>query len=370
MSLDEAVVISELKSGRKEKTYPRSRFGYSQYDTDPRPDVLLLGDWKHPTTGNDLKAGINLHYLSQQQLNRLRKALPDIFRRRNLRTRYRYIKSKMPDVAQFYRTYNTDYIFSWQPDELESYIAGKRKTPKKVDDKAKEKADTKKLADKAVSGIPEPDDKEDEVADTGRDAWAVRRQLYNPDTGRRNRPERPSVSDVGQSRRDKHNRYRSQRRRLRNLERQHEIERLKAQLDKEIDEPDEIEEPETEWPSQAELGDVYEGKDYYYSPRVGFIWASPKSYIKYHGPDIFKPVSEGRTLAVYNAETGEVIIDTAPSHFHMLTEANWDVNDTVRLEIVNDELVVKADKPEGEAVSLLEDIQGKGIIELLVENQR
>jgi len=87
---------------------------YGNYKVDPRPLVVQLGKWRHPSTGNMLVGGINLNYLSDDQLERLRKYGPDLLQYKNLKNRYWRGRSLLPDVfdsdSGFYRTYNQDYI--------------------------------------------------------------------------------------------------------------------------------------------------------------------------------------------------------------------------------------------------------------------
>ena len=63
MTLEESSLycgVPILESGEG----PRWKFGYDNAKVDPRPDILLLGAYQHPNTGNYLVGGINLHYLN------------------------------------------------------------------------------------------------------------------------------------------------------------------------------------------------------------------------------------------------------------------------------------------------------------------
>lgn len=98
---------------------PRWRFNYDRYRVDPRPDILLLGAYRHPSTNNDLVGGINLHYLSTSQRNALARVLPQIMAARDLYSRYWTGRRLIPDVFQrFYRTYNADHIRGVQRDTM------------------------------------------------------------------------------------------------------------------------------------------------------------------------------------------------------------------------------------------------------------
>lgn len=86
-------------------------FKYGNWQNDPTPQVLLLGRWREPDTRNLLVAGINLHYLTPDQIIELRKVLPDILKPRDLKSRYWRGMSLLPDVfKKNYRTYDQDYV--------------------------------------------------------------------------------------------------------------------------------------------------------------------------------------------------------------------------------------------------------------------
>lgn len=91
---------------------PRWHFDYSGRKTyDPRPDVLVLGAYRHPSTGNRLVGGINLNYMTSGEQESLEKILPQISRGRNLYERYNIGRSMNPLIfTTYYRTYNADAI--------------------------------------------------------------------------------------------------------------------------------------------------------------------------------------------------------------------------------------------------------------------
>lgn len=90
---------------------PRWLFDYDRFKTDPSPDILLLGAWRHPNTGNNLVGGINTHYLDKNQTDALARALPEIMKAGNLKSRYWTGRKLVPDVfTKYYRTYNSDHI--------------------------------------------------------------------------------------------------------------------------------------------------------------------------------------------------------------------------------------------------------------------
>lgn len=98
---------------------PRWRFNYSNFKNDPNPDILLLGAYRHPTTGNNLVGGINLHYLDRAQIEQLAKVLPKIMAANSLYRRYHVGKRELPQVFDnFYRTYNASYIHGVEKDTM------------------------------------------------------------------------------------------------------------------------------------------------------------------------------------------------------------------------------------------------------------
>jgi hypothetical protein len=91
---------------------PRWQFDYTGRKAyDPKPDILVLGAFKHPNTGNRLVGGINLNYLTSAENERLEKILPEIMRGRNLYERYNIGRLHDPLIFDtYYRTYNNDFI--------------------------------------------------------------------------------------------------------------------------------------------------------------------------------------------------------------------------------------------------------------------
>jgi len=93
---------------------------YQKWIVDPRPRVLVFGSWVHRNTGNTLVGGINLNYLNQEQIERLRTYLPEILAQKTLKARYWEGKRLLPDVFDnqdgYYRTYNRAEIRYIRPE--------------------------------------------------------------------------------------------------------------------------------------------------------------------------------------------------------------------------------------------------------------
>lgn len=177
-------------------TAPKWGFKYQNYNVDPRPEVLVLGDYTNEK-GHRLVGGINLHYLSNNQLIQLRKALPEVMKGQNLKARYHQGKKALPIVFDnYYRTYNDEYIRSITPSTFHQWY----------DDKDKEAnvQRRQKIKDKQKSWYQR--DKDPDA-----DAWAARSALYKPGSRFRQTPERKPDDE-------KNARYRTQRTKLADLE--------------------------------------------------------------------------------------------------------------------------------------------------------
>jgi hypothetical protein len=90
---------------------PRWSFNYDSFKQDPAPDILVLGAYRHPNTGNNLIGGINLNYLDKAQRDDLARVLPQLMQQGNLYQRYHLGKRLLPGVFNnSYRTYNANHI--------------------------------------------------------------------------------------------------------------------------------------------------------------------------------------------------------------------------------------------------------------------
>ena len=330
---------SDMLLERKAKTYPRAEFDYRRYNVDSHPDVLVLGDWKHPTTKNKLKAGINLNYLSSAQLKNLQQILPAMFdgRRRSLRSKYRFLRKVAPDIAQMYRTYDQDYMHAIERSELPSYTPKGKVKPSAKDEKVKTAAVKAAQAHSAVDKPPA--DKNLDDVEKRRQAWRLKQRLYTK-PGKRNKPERPTVAGKQEILKTKANRYRRDRRKLKELEQQIELAKELSRMEKEPEEPEEPEldmmEPET----------------------------PEESYVRQHTPALFAAHGT-RPLGVLDLDSGRVIIDDVSNHAEMLFDAGWDYDHTVLFEIENADLVVRSDCAAGNAI---EEFKESGGLRVLLEN--
>jgi hypothetical protein len=96
-------------------------FGYDNFNIDPRPSVLALGRWVNHK-GTKLLCGINLNYLSDDQVSDLQKNLQVILGDRNLKRRVRKLRSIVPQIFdRAYRTYNQDHVRIIAPGTLKFF---------------------------------------------------------------------------------------------------------------------------------------------------------------------------------------------------------------------------------------------------------
>jgi len=92
---------------------------YGEFKVDPKPRVLVLGKWKHPSTRNVLVGGVNLNYLNDRQVDHLQKVLKRVLATRRLKDRYWRGRDLAPDIFNnYYRTYNKKYIHAVTPETL------------------------------------------------------------------------------------------------------------------------------------------------------------------------------------------------------------------------------------------------------------
>lgn len=127
-------------------------FKYDTFKQDPRPRVFLMGRWQHPNTGNTLVAGINLNYLSDEQIKQLQDNAKEVLKPSNLKSKYWKGRELLPEIFEkYYRTYNQDHVNSVTRDALKFFKPSDLDKPKE-----EPKADVK-------AGVPEvevPKDKE------------------------------------------------------------------------------------------------------------------------------------------------------------------------------------------------------------------
>lgn len=93
--------------------YQKIRRG-QQVMSHPSPVVLYLGTWRMTDRFGEKKkflCALNLAILPEDELAAVQRALPDILKSKNMKTRYRVGKMLLPDIfSKAYRTYNLKNI--------------------------------------------------------------------------------------------------------------------------------------------------------------------------------------------------------------------------------------------------------------------
>lgn len=314
-------------------------FDYPNYKLDQRPRVLVLGYWKNPDTGNKLLGGINLNYLTEPELQKLRVALPLILRPKDLKNRYNVGKRILPDIfGQFYRTYNKSYVQQITPSEL---TYGKDKKEKDTDKtRAGLDASTiKKTIDSIEPSAPKP-----VSGKTGLDKGIPIRKLAKLIQRKKKLDTRDKQQqDIDQA--EKQEVLAKKDLATQEPEEQpEEPQELPPEAPEEPQVPPEepVEQPDSEKkkaadelsrpPNQPATEHAIQKH-----PILGFLWPSPDAYRTWHRPSAFLTtpmLSEGKEkplLAIYNINTGETLIDRVEDHAVIIQEAGWDYPYIIRL---------------------------------------
>jgi len=187
MTLAESAIYCEVLILEDDEG-PRWKFRYDNFQMDPRPDILLLGAYRHPNTGNNLVGGINLHYLNKSERDALARKLPEIMGGRNLRDRYWIGRRAVPNVfRQYYRTYNASFIRGVTQDVMYPKYGFAKTTKqwlkKKLGGIFKTKAQRKKAAEpKYPQDLQSMQDRLDQVVQQLQQQQQERPEEIQPDT--------------------------------------------------------------------------------------------------------------------------------------------------------------------------------------------
>lgn len=129
-------------------------FDYTNWKTDPRPNVLFLGSWVHPKTGNRLICACNMNYLNSEQMNRLQTFLPQIFAAGSgTKKRVNDLEALAPDIFDIaYRTYDIKYVAGISKGRIPHITL----SPQGVEYE-KEKAAEMGIPEPALEPTPEPE---------------------------------------------------------------------------------------------------------------------------------------------------------------------------------------------------------------------
>jgi len=138
-------------------------FNYDKFNTDPNPKILYLGRYKNKKTGKTLIGGINLNYLDDTQIEKLRNNLRSILRSgRTLKARWQAGNKLLPDIFPNtggrtnrggYRTYDSSMIHIRSQSTITPQDLAKVKTKTKKD---KTVSKPVRATDKAAAPVSKP----------------------------------------------------------------------------------------------------------------------------------------------------------------------------------------------------------------------
>jgi hypothetical protein len=331
-------------------------FDYENYDTDPKPSVLVLGYWNHPTTKNTLLGGINLRYLAAQQVRQLQQSLPTILKPRNLKLRYRIGKKLLPDIFKAYRTYDKRFVSAITPETLKFWD---QKAELKKQQKEKEKqqllakqTELQKQREKEQAQ-QEPPEEPEEIQAAEIDQATQEREKESEYHGKLKQ-----LSQAAQVAKQKE----ADRRKVAATKPAAPAPRQELDVKPQIEPtPDLLREPlPGEETPEEEEDKIIESRDFFYSPKTGYVWQSPASYIRWHEPQHFRIIDSHLprlpVLAVYDTRTGRILLDRVSHHARILQAANLDYAKTVRLERSGRSIVAFSD---GLPVEVMEAAKNK-----------
>ena len=336
------------------------KFKYPNYNSDPRPNILALGQYKHPTSGNDLIAGINLNYLDKPQIQQLRQAMPRFLRFKNLRQRYWAGRKLLPDLfASAYRTYNKDLVQAITPDKLQTFEKPKQPDRQADIDRQTELVKATQMLQKQQDQVTahakqhqhvEPDLPTQQ--DTDQEIQALQQQTAQqrqpiqpqPQKQQQNQPiatdNEPIAEPPAQA-----NKIPQKTRKM-----------AKTPLEKELEQEKNLPiEPEPEetlegTPDNEQLKKEQElAKECRVMP-FGVVWPNKQSYIKWHDPAMVGTVirqlnetvlnsARGPVLMVKNNRTGQVVVDRAQDHAQLIADAGWSYKDVTRIMKCNNKVL-------------------------------
>jgi len=312
-------LLKEDKEGRV------FRFKYERAKTDPNPRVLVLGRWQHPETKNKLVAGLNLNYLTKDELARLNNNLEEIMSPAALRTRWWTGYGLLPDIwMKAYRQYDERYVHGarqtdFSPD-TDDYIEPQGAASEPPGATEKEIAKLKELEAKRTG--EEPKDKERSIWRMGKGTIRkiinyLKKKLSRKDKGEKKASALKSLEKEKEQ---------EQERTIDDLER---LEQEKeAEEAEELE--DEIEDDEEHRESfESRLNTIIESKN------KRLRWKSYNNYIYWHRPDKFVEYQDklkgsicdyaqgGKLTIVCNNETGDMVIDFCDNINDVLLESGW-----------------------------------------------
>lgn len=390
---EDAVVVERLCRRMGcicEITNPVLRFDYERAKHDPKPRVLVLGRWQHPQTGNRLVVGINLNYLSKDELAQLKTYLPQIMRPSRLKNRwwvgYGLLKGTW---LKAYRQYDERFIHTVRHADIGPAPVDfeQPRQPGEPEDKsggAETVAKLKELEATKKGAPPKEPEKRGVMRLAGDTIKRMVAMIRNKLS--RNRQRKQAKDEVGkippEIRKDTLDAKSTKDAENKKLQRDVE-DRLKKK--KEAQKPDETKFNEID--NLEDIEDEHGDRDNPDEPKEGTLrdidmlieavvepkrlhWKSPNNYIYWHNPERFteyQPRLRGSVLdyshgtsliAVYNIVEDKMVLDLVDHPAEILASTGWTWGDTIRVTCGKEPLV-EYDSPRGKVV--LEDLKSRDI---------
>lgn len=408
-----------------EASAPVFRFTYDRANNDPRPRVLVFGRWQHPTTGNKLVCGLNLNYLDDDEVEQIKKYLPQIMKPDSLKNKYWVGRSLFPDIwRKAWRHYDERYIRAEQQAGLEPetldyapvappYQAGDetpekpketpeepketpetppeaepKETPEAPSSQVKHALDKLKQLEKAKKGeSPKEPGKLGKIAKFAKDTLKRFGSLLKNKLWRnRNRAQAKKELEQLQDLEKEHDSVSNQQsNKLNDLEAEkkaqaqrelQDLERLEAE--KELKELEDIEN-EHEDPQESCLSNLDTLIEAAIEPKK-LRWKSPANYIHWHSPEKFfeyQPRLRGCILdyangtefhAMFHLGSGKFVVDLVDDPMEILAAANWAWEDVVRIKQSGKRLVMEYDGSLGdEAINEAKSSDGWKVVQVISE---
>ena len=368
------------------------RFTYERAKNDPKPRVLILGRWRHPTTGNKLVVGINLNYLDDSQILQIKKHILHIMEPSTLRNRWWRGFALLRNVwLRAYRQYDERFVHSIEiadfAPETKDYTSPQQPgepTPppettaiNKLETQAKDESPQKPSKRRTITRF---------AKDTlGRIVNAVKSKLSINKSRDKAKEKAKQLQNIEQEKKKtaEHD--------LKNVERLDaekkaaKIQDMKdiANLDNEADqnEIEKIKRIEDEHKQEEgrliNLDVILEST---VTPRY-LTWNSPKNYIYWHDPDRFtqyQPKLRGaivdyatgnKLITIYNIAEEKYVMDLANHPSEVLALANWDWASTIRIIYDDGQTIIEHDCECGDVI-IEEDVKNSAAWQVIENLQK
>ena len=371
------------------------RFNYERAKNDPRPRVFVLGRWRHPQTGNNLVAGINLNYLSDDELQQLYSHMGQIMKPSRLKNRWWLGYGLLPHIwLKAYRQYDERFIHSVRdadiPPEPEDYEEPKE--PGEPQDKEAmppdEAAALQKLREleaQRKGESPQEPKKRKSLLRLGKDtlkriAHAIRNKLFR---NRKKEQVKQKQADMQRAEKEKELHKKKTEKEIADLEREKRLghtrysKELKRTDDEdEADEVRRLKELEDEHRSESRMEHIDAIIESTVEDRR-IIWRSKRNYAYWHRPDRFvqyQPQLRGSILdyshgtqliAIYNIVENKLVIDLTDGPANIIAQSGWNWDDAIILTA--DAGKVKTEHTSETAGMALQELRKHAIWGLLQE---